>query len=225
MNIYPTCICCSWHAIQPRKLRKVNYEKYHPFDYTHDHLGLKCTLCDSFTCNACLANITSMMNDFKCVDAWHDIVCSYLQNQPPPSPFIGHCCEVKSTTEPRIDEVVAMRYDGYLVIEEFGVMIRSTFCGIDIHGLGKVDGQFPGARHFVIDRPTAIMCEEKNVCARKWDSDFQMKKCFVSLPFKGSKRKQVSNLPLPIFCVLLIIPAYLTFIVFSLKLKYIISNR
>ena len=56
---------------------------------------------------------------------------------------------------------MAMRYDGYLVIEEFGVMIRSTFCGIDIHGLGKVDGQFPGARHFVIDRPTAIMCEKQ----------------------------------------------------------------
>ena len=193
MDIYPTCICCSWHAIQPRKLIKVNYEKYHPFEYDHDHRGLKCTLCDSFTCNACLANITLKINSFKRVDVWHGIVCSYLQNESsPPSPCIGHCCEVKSIVaeDPRIEEVAAMWYDVYLVMEEFGLMIRSTFIGIDIHRLGKVDGKFRGARHFVIDCSTAIMCEKTNVRAKKWGIlSIKRKSALLLFHSKEVKRK------------------------------------
>ena len=74
-------------------------------------------------------------------DPWCCVVKKYILNGETPTNFVGHCCELTIGIERRrydkknkID-IGGRRYDGYLHLPDFAILVASKFQCTDVHGL------------------------------------------------------------------------------------------
>ena len=135
------------------------------FEYVSSQHGLTCSKCKSFSCSFCLAMIIERATKERLHDQWSQIVNRFLVDGIIPSNFIGHCCEwdvqlatnVSTATSPR-------RFDGYLFLPEYQLLIDSNFGNVDIHAFGA-DAKYSLSPvwHGVVDEHTAIEAAERNL--------------------------------------------------------------
>lgn len=132
-------------------------------------VGLFCTYrrCQGFACSSCLEKI---VNNFSLSqqksDRWCREVLKFLDTDVTPPSFIGHCCEwtaeYRQLKEARKIPIKFTKFDGYMYLPEFGLLIDSPFKCIDVHGMGK-SGELPPAWHCVISHKAAEIYYEVNL--------------------------------------------------------------
>lgn len=119
--------------------------------------GLRCSKFRGFVCDTCLKlvlkEVTKQdLNDDKwCID-----VQEYLLKGALNETFVGHCCEwlqlKKSAAKATEHAGLERRYDGHLVIPEYGLLLDSPLNGdVDMHAFGNGDPQLPGAWHGLVN--------------------------------------------------------------------------
>jgi hypothetical protein len=135
--------------------------------------GLRCTDCRGFVCDACLQVVIEKVEEKRkrlpVDDRWYLEVQEYLQNGTVPKRFVGHCCEwafhkkeganaASSAAKPR-------RYDGHLVLPEYGLLLDSPFNGdVDMHAFGNGDREIKGVWHALVpEASTAIQAHDENL--------------------------------------------------------------
>jgi hypothetical protein len=134
--------------------------------------GLRCARCRGFVCDTCLKVVIDKVNEKRmrslADDRWCSEVQKYLLNGTVPEEFIGHCCEwalhkkeglkaASSAAKPR-------RYDGHLVLPEYGLLLDSPLNGdVDMHAFGNGDEQIKGVWHALVPEATAILAHEENL--------------------------------------------------------------
>ena len=129
--------------------------------------GLHCYKCKRWCCDFCLRRFIAAAGRLADNDRWCLEVREYLQTGEAPTEFLGCCCELRELKEAiykaRHDRYMAdpvpTRYDGYLLYDEFGIVISPPLDGVvDIHGSNKYvgpDGTLPAAFHCVLgEKPT-----------------------------------------------------------------------
>ena len=151
------CVFCSLESLsKPRTKAKAVH-------YAADKMGLCCSKCYRFSCNACLRVITKKAADIGLADVWCQTVEKHLSGQLISAPFCGHCCEWQNQTKASLP-VVNMKYDGYIFFPEFALMIDPNFAGVDIHALGRDSmHNLAPVWHAVIDQAVASQCHNMDV--------------------------------------------------------------
>ena len=102
--------------------------------------GLTCSNCHRFACKECVTAFVIKAGKHGKKDRWCLEVKQYLVDGNAPEMFIGHCCELGSDSEKeksfkkKKKSCGDMRYDGYLHIPDFGVLISAKFDCTDVHG-------------------------------------------------------------------------------------------
>ena len=134
----------------------------------HTTCGISCSVCGKFSCRKCLKLIVSKAINEDLWDDWCAEVMLCLNNSGPMNHFIGHCCELRFHSTPVSKTSYSQRFDGYLVLPEYQLMINPNFSGVDVHALGRdADNQLLDVWHAVVDEQTAIECEELNIVPNK----------------------------------------------------------
>ena len=136
--------------------------------FRHTTRGISCSVCGKFSCRKCLKLIVSKAINEDLWDDWCAEVMLCLNNSGPMNHFIGHCCELRFHSTPVSKTSYSQRFDGYLVLPEYQLMINPNFSGVDVHALGRdADNQLLDVWHAVVDEQTAIECEELNIVPNK----------------------------------------------------------
>ena len=134
--------------------------------------GLRCAVCRGFVCDTCLEAVIDKVEEKRksslVDDRWCSEVQDYLQIGKVPEIFVGHCCEwalkkkkgekaASSAAKPR-------RYDGHLVLPEYGLLLDSPLNGdVDMHAFGNGDKQIKGVWHALVPEATATQAHEENL--------------------------------------------------------------
>ena len=131
-----------------------------------DRHGIQCSMCKKFSCNACLKAITEEAASRGLTDEWCALVGRHLSGEKVPLPFVGHCCEWQPEPQP-VKSFFERRYDGYLYIPEYALLINPSFNGVDIHALGRDrEHHLDAVWHAVVDDQVAIQCHALNIKAQ-----------------------------------------------------------
>ena len=130
------CTFCSKHAIKQKSLDKRKNAIF--YDFTPSSSGLTCSRCNRFACSLCLKSIIKRANKEKLSDSWSEAVQFFLKKRRVPKGFVGHCCEWY--VQPKITPPNAhlpRKFDGYLFLPEYQVLISLNFDNVDVHAFGK----------------------------------------------------------------------------------------
>ena len=133
------CLLCSGKSFEKRSVQ--NKKKLVSARNQSFRDGLTCSKCLRFACKECLVASVNKAGIHGTNDPWCSVVKKYIRNGETPTNFVGHCCELTIGTERRqyskknkVD-VGGRRYDGYLHIPDFAVLVASKFQCTDAHGL------------------------------------------------------------------------------------------
>ena len=131
------------------------------------HTGLKCQKCRKFSCIACLRVICAEMQRKKLKDDWSEHVERYLSGNPSSHSFICNSCEFPTNIH-GLNPHTPRRFDGYIFLPEYALLIAPNFSGVDVFALGKDSlHSLDAVLHAVVDEETAVECESQNVVPDK----------------------------------------------------------
>ena len=150
------CLFCHYRMIELKQFNKDNC-----FTYQSTDSGMKCSLCNGFTCIDCVSLLSPLIQTK--INSLHESTLQYasdikqfVQSHIQPQNFIGHCCLIgintKSTeseetksdlkTNERKDQKILLSTSkiymgGFLSIPEFQLFIDQPINVIDVHGLAS----------------------------------------------------------------------------------------
>jgi hypothetical protein len=173
--------------------------------------GLHCSYpdCSGYACSNCLPKIVrcfskeTQASDQWCVDVNRFIETGFANPQ-----FIGNCCEWKAERARLLEESRLSRtptkFDGFLYLPEFKLLIDSPFGCIDVHGLGRSAGKGLRGKHDEL--PAAWHCVISHEAAARYHSEglrpvssvgFIQERIFhqvsIPLPYSQHSTKKVSQ--------------------------------
>ena len=152
----PHCVFCCFNSLTHPTAKSARLKQ--------DSHGLTCSKCSRFACNACLEVIQEKIAKSKHLkDEWCKVVKDYLNGMDVSSSFIGHCCEWQ--LEPKITNPFAeRRFDGFLFLPEYAILISPNINGVDIHAFGKDrSNNLNGVMHAVVDEYVSVQCKAQNI--------------------------------------------------------------
>ena len=152
----PKCVLCSDESLTHKRPNSAHLKQ--------DERGLTCTKCLQFACNACLKVVLEKAFDKNQNDNWCMMVGEYLRGNPASSQFVGHCCEWLTAAPNQSTFQDERRFDGYLFLPEYAIMISPNFKGVDIHAFGGDNAnKLPPVLHGVVDEDLAVQCKFLNI--------------------------------------------------------------
>ena len=132
------CLFCSLVTVELKQKLK-NPDKKYPHRLL-DKGGLRCSVCNSFACQRCLSLFqVQFTKEMIREDPWCDVVNRYITEGFNPNYFLGHCCQLNRQFEEEDGENESNGLGGALVIPEYGLLLETTFTGMDVLGLGQDD--------------------------------------------------------------------------------------
>ena len=133
------CLLCSDKTFEKKSID--GKKKLVSANNQFDREGLRCSQCQRFACKECVTSFVKKAGKHGKNDHWCSVVKQYLIDDKQPEQFMGHCCELGRDADkdqllkcPKISSGDT-RYDGYLHLPDFGVLISSDFDCSDVHGL------------------------------------------------------------------------------------------
>jgi hypothetical protein len=140
------------------------------FELVASSKGLRCCKCHGFACHSCLTVVIDGVKRKKSrlEDNWCVQVQAYLHSGVEPKQFIGHCCEwlQYKYAGPKPDDFAGeeRRYDGHLVLPEYGLLLDSPLDGnVDMHAFGNGDPRMKGVWHALVPEGVAIEAQRQKL--------------------------------------------------------------
>ena len=133
------CLLCSGQSFEKKLVQKKKKLVSARTQSFRD--GLTCSKCLRFACKECLVAFVNKAGKHGTNDPWCCVVKKYILNGETPSNFVGHCCELTIGTENHRNnkknkvDVGGTRYDGFLHLADFALLVASKFQCTDVHGL------------------------------------------------------------------------------------------
>ena len=145
----------------------LSHPELHNYQFFQVHSGLTCKTCSKFSCEGCLQVIVAEMEEKNLRDDWYDYVVKFLSGLPTPLAFRCSFCEWSINLECSKPHM-PRRFDGYLFLPDYALMICPNFAGVDIIALGQDSpNNLDAVLHAVVDEETSIKCESQNVVPDK----------------------------------------------------------
>lgn len=149
------CIFCCDDSISHPNRHSVRFPQY--------HTGIVCKKCSKVSCKQCLFAIVDKMDKNHLRDDWYDSVLEYLPDSTSSLRFVCSFCECSVNLESSKPHM-PRRFDGYLFLPDYALMICPNFAGLDIIALGEDrPNNLDAVLHAVVDEEVSIKCESQNV--------------------------------------------------------------
>lgn len=152
------CLFCHYRMIELKQFNEDNC-----FTYQSNDFGMKCSLCNGFTCIDCLSLLSPLVQTkisslHKSTLKYASDIKQFVQSHIQPQNFIGHCCLIQTNMNPKSQESEETKSDlntneardktillstskiymgGFLSLPEFQLFIDQPINVIDVHGLAS----------------------------------------------------------------------------------------
>ena len=133
------CLLCSDKSFEKKSVKSNKKLVSARDQFKRD--GLICSTCNRLACKECVSSFLKKAGGHGKKDPWCVVVKKYLEDGKQPADFVGHCCElgvdteISSKSQKMKSESWGTKYDGWLHLPQFRVMVEPGFECVDVHGL------------------------------------------------------------------------------------------
>ena len=134
------CLLCSDKSFEKKSVKSNKKLVSARDQFKRD--GLICSICNRLACKECVVSFVKKAGIHGKKDLWCIAVKKYLEDGKQPEDFVGHCCELVVDTvisskskKMKTESSGGTKYDGWLHMPQFRVMVEPGFECIDVHGL------------------------------------------------------------------------------------------